>query len=247
MRRDTWHLESPELGQSGSVIAYGHWGRPVLFYPSEAGRAGDLEDRGIIHALEPAIEAGRIKVYAVDTADGASWSNASLPIEQRAQNHDRWFAWITDRVVPAIHADCSGSEPLVTAGVSMGALHARTAGLRRADLFNRVVAMSGNYDPSSWQPWGEQGMTLYFNNPHAYVPNLHGEHLEWLRGHLFVQLVVGSGAWEVESTDALPSTQQMAEALWERGIPCALDVWGTDTPHDWPSWERMAAKHLANL
>ena len=27
----------------------------------------------------------------------------------------------------------------------------------------------------------------------------------------------------------------------------SLDVWGTDTPHDWPSWHRMVLKHLATL
>ena len=36
-------LFSPAIGASGTVIAYGHWGRPVLVFPSEAGRAGDFE------------------------------------------------------------------------------------------------------------------------------------------------------------------------------------------------------------
>ena len=206
---------APSLGTSGHVVAYGHWGPPVLFFPSERGSAYDIEANGIIHVLAPAIEAGRLKVYAVDVNDGASWSNNSIPTEERARNHE--------------------------------AYHAVNLALRRADLFPRAVGMSGNYDPGSWNAWGEAGTSLYFNNPTAFVPNLHGEHLEWLRNRVFIQLVVGSGAFEEHPTRALQSSWQLAHALWDMGIPCNLDVWGTDTPHDWPSWQRMAVKHLTDL
>lgn len=244
MRRDEWQIWAPTLGMSGHVMAYGHWGTPVLFFPAEAGGAHDIEDRGMIHVLAPAIEAGRIKVYTVDTNDGSTWSNSSLPLEARAQAHELWFAWITDQVVPAIHGDCGGWTDITTAGVSMGAFHAVNAALRRADLFPRAVGMSGNYDPATWHPWGEQGMSLYFNSPLASVPNLHGDHLDWLRSRLSVQLVVGSGAFEEHPTQALPSTIAMARALWDKQLRCDLDVWGYDTPHDWSSWQQMAVKHL---
>ena len=171
----------------------------------------------------------------------------SIPSEERARRHDAYLAWITDEVAAAIHNDCGGWLPIVTAGSSMGAFHAVNLALRRADLFPHAVGMSGNYDPGSWHAWGEMGDALYFNNPAAYVPNLHGEHLDWLRGHVFIQLVVGRGQWEVHPTGALPSSWDMARALWDKGIACELDVWGEDTPHDWPSWQRMAVKHLAEL
>ena len=100
-------------------------------------------------------------------------------------------------------------------------------------------------DPDFDKTWGEMEQSLYFNNPAAYVPNLHGDHLAWLRDRVFIQLVVGSGQWEEHPTQALPSTWALAHALWDKGIPCELDVWGTDTPHDWPSWQQMAVKHLA--
>lgn len=247
MRRSEWQLWAPSLGVPGHVVAYGQWGWPVLYFPSEGGSAYDLENRGIIHSLAPIIEAGRIKVYAVDVNDGDSWSNRSIPSEERAARYDAYFAWITDEVAPAIHRDCGGWQPIVTAGASMGAFHAVNAALRRADLFPHALGMSGNYDPGSWHPWGQFGDHLYFNNPAAYVPNLHGDHLDWLRSRLFIQLAVGSGAFEEHPTRALPGTWALAHALWAKGIRCELDVWGTDTPHDWPSWQRMAAKHLSHL
>jgi esterase/lipase superfamily enzyme len=77
--------------------------------------------------------------------------------------------------------------------------------------------------------------------------HLHGDHLDWLRSTVFVQLCVGTGAWEVHPTQALPSTHALADLLQAKGIPHSLDVWGEDTPHDWPSWARMAALHLGAL
>src|SRR4051794_9537512 len=167
MRRDIWTVPAPSLFGEGRVIAYGHWGQPVLFFPAEGGSAVDLEERGIIHALTEPIEAGRLKVYAVDSHDGSTWSDHSLELEERAQRHEGYHRWITDQVATAIHADCGGAVPIATAGASLGAFHAVNVALRRADLFPHALGMSGNYDPTSWNGWGARGDALYFNSPFA--------------------------------------------------------------------------------
>ncbi len=119
--------------------------------------------------------------------------------------------------------------------------------LRRADLFPHAVGMSGNYDPTTWNGWGEQGDAVYFNNPFAYLQHMHGDHLDWLRRTVFIQLAVGRGAYEEHPTQALPSTCGLAGLLGAKGIHHGLDIWGEDTPHDWPSWARMASLHLGSL
>ena len=61
-------------------------------------------------------------------------------------------------------------------------------------------------------------------------------------------LAVGTGMWEDDSASgALGATLRFAALLAEKGIPHELDVWGSDTPHDWPAWSRMLAKYLARL
>jgi esterase/lipase superfamily enzyme len=237
MRRD-----QHEIG-GGTLIAYGHYGRPFLVFPSEQGRAWDFESNGMIDAVRPLIDDGRAKLYCVDSFDAASWSNESLPLEQRAQQHGVYESWIMNDIVPAIHADCGGPQDIGTLGCSLGAFHAVLFGLRRADLFPFAFGMSGNYDASSWNGWGERGDAAYFANPIDFVPNLHGDHLDWLRDRLSILLVVGQGQWE-DTTGSLPSTQHFAHLLREKGLRCELDMWGHDVPHDWPSWRAQLGHHL---
>ncbi|MGH8968232.1 MAG: hypothetical protein ACRDXB_23300 [Actinomycetes bacterium] len=81
MRRDQY-----EVG-GGTVIAYGHYGRPFLVFPSEQGRASDFEANGMIEAVRQLVDDGRAKLYCVDSFDAGSWSNRSLPLEERARRH----------------------------------------------------------------------------------------------------------------------------------------------------------------
>ena len=148
--------------------------------------------------------------------------------------------------MPFVHGDCGGPTGVLTTGVSMGAFHAANFALRRADLFPRALCLSGNYDPSTWHGWGEQGEALYLQNPTAYVPGLHGDHLEWLRHHVRLTLVCGQGMWE-DTTGALNSTRTLAGLLAGKGIPHELDVWGYDVAHDWPWWRRQLAHHLHRI
>jgi esterase/lipase superfamily enzyme len=232
-----------ELGPA-TLIAYGHYGRSVLVFPSEQGRAWDFESNGMVGAVADLVDAGRVKLYCVDSGDGFSWSNAAEPIEERARRHDAYEQWILDTVVPWIADDSGGAVEIATLGCSLGAYHAANIALRHADVFPLALCLSGNYDPTGWNAWGDPADTTYFHNPMAYVGNLHGDHLEWLRRQVSLLLVVGQGSWEVDPTGSLPSTRAFAELLSSKGIRHELDVWGYDVPHDWPSWRAQLRHHL---
>jgi esterase/lipase superfamily enzyme len=244
MRREVHEVWAPSSGHSATVAVYGHWGRPVLVFPSEQGRAVDFENNGMVDAVADLVEVGRVKLYCVDSFDAMSWSNRDLPLEERAQRHGAYEAWVLDEVVPRVHSDCGGPIDVITTGCSMGAFHALNFAFKRADLFPMAMCFSGNYDSASWHGWGARGSASYFNNPSDYVGHLHGDHLAWLRDRLSVLLVVGRGAFEVHPTQALPSTQHMGALLADKGIRHELDVWGEDSPHDWSSWARQLRTHL---
>lgn len=224
------------------MLAYGHYGRPLLVFPSEQGHCNDYEDRMMIASMAHLIDSGRLKVYCIDSYDAQSWQDKSVPLEERARRHGRYEEWVIDHVVPWIFDDCGGSREIMVTGCSFGAYHAANFALKRADLFPVALCQSGVYDVSA-VGWGERGDATYFNNPMDYVPHLEGDHLMWLRDRVRIQLVCGQGQWE-DTTGALDSTKAFARLLADKGIPHELDLWGHDVPHDWPSWRDQIAYHM---
>jgi esterase/lipase superfamily enzyme len=226
-----------------NILRYGHWGRPVLVFPSEQGKAQDFYHNGMVAAISGLLDSGRVKLYCVDSYDAESWSNRGISLEDRAREHGRYESWIVKDVVGEIYADCGGPLEIATLGCSLGAFHAANFALKRADLFPLALCFSGNYDPASWDAWGERGDAAYFNNPMDYVGPMNGDHLAWLRDRVSLLLVCGQGQWE-DTTGSLRSTKEFAALLGSKGIRHELDLWGHDIPHDWPSWRAQLAHHM---
>ena len=243
MERRSVRLGVPGHDGDLEVVRWGHWGRPVLLFPSEAGSAHDAEGNGMLEAVAPLVESGRVSLFCVDSLDGFSWSDTSLPTEERARRGGAYTAWLSEAVLPWVQEQTGGGE-VVAVGPSLGAYHAVHLALSRADVVPVAIGLSGSYDPSTWNPWGETGDATYFANPVAYVANAGGEHLDWLRSRVSLLLVVGQGAFEVSPTRSLPGTHAFADVLARQGIRHELDVWGHDSAHDWPWWSRQIAHHL---
>jgi esterase/lipase superfamily enzyme len=228
----------------GSVLAYGHYGRPVVAFPSEQGEAWQWEERGMVDSVSGLLDDGRIKLYCAPSYDAESWGRRDLPLEEQARRHQHYEWWVVSRLVPFVQAD-SQTDELVVAGCSLGAYHAANLCLKRADLMPAALCMSGVYDVAA-QGWGERGDALYFSNPMDYVANLQGDHLDWLRSRASLLLVCGQGQWE-DTTGALDSTVRFGALLAAKGIRHEVDLWGHDVPHDWPSWRSQLAHHLPGL
>ena len=242
MRRDVVELWSPELSWSPRVIAYGSYGRPVLVFPSSEGRAEDYESNGMVDAVRPLIDQGRVKLYCLDSWDSGSWYRDDLPLEERARRHEAYERWVVEGAVPYVDADCGGRQDMVVTGCSFGAYHAANLALRRADLFPLALCFSGVYDLSVLG-WGERGTSFHLNNPLWSLGAAEGEHLDWLRSRLSLLLVCGQGQWE-DTTGALDSTRAFGRVCSEKGLRVEVDLWGHDVPHDWPSWRAQLAHHL---
>jgi esterase/lipase superfamily enzyme len=229
------------------VVRYGTWGRPVLLFPSEAGTARDAEGNGMLDAVRPLVDAGLVSLFSVDSLDGWSWSDDTAPTEERARRGQAYTAWLSEAVLPWVVEQCGDGQEAITVGVSLGAYHAVHLTLQRADVAPLAIGLSGNYDPSTWNGWGEVGDATYFANPTAYVANMEGDHLEWVRSRVSILLVVGQGAFEESPTRSLSATRAFADLLRRKGIRHELDVWGHDSAHDWPWWQRQLAHHLSRF
>ena len=250
MRKDDEvHGERVELSVPGSdhrlgVIRHGHYGRPVLVFPSEGGRAEDFADYGMVSAVQWLVDEGRVTFFCVDSLDAGPQPDRSVSIEERTQSHALYQGWLEQAVVPAVFEILGGHEDIITLGASIGAYHAMQFAFQRADLAPLAIGLSGNYDLGTWRSWGARGDGAYFTNPTDYVASLDEDHLDWLRQRLSILLVCGQGDWENHPTGALPSTRRFAELLSGKGIAHQLDLWGDDVSHDWPWWRRQLAHHL---
>ncbi len=124
MQRRLETIYSPAIGRQIQVLAFGHYGAPVIAFPSGGGKFFDFEDNGMITAVSPLIESGKIKVYCPESLDNESWLNDSIDPHWRAVRHNAYQDFITQDLVAAIRVDCRDENiRIALTGVSLGAFH----------------------------------------------------------------------------------------------------------------------------
>jgi esterase/lipase superfamily enzyme len=73
------------------LTRWGHYGMPVLLFPTAGGDAGEAERMQLIGALWELIESGRIKVYSCDSVWGeALLSRQHSPLHYLPDLDDGW-------------------------------------------------------------------------------------------------------------------------------------------------------------
>jgi esterase/lipase superfamily enzyme len=235
----SWY--SARVEQEIGLVRWGHWGQPVLVFPTAGGDAEEIERMHLIGALMPLIEAGRIKVYSCDNLAGRAFAARTGSIEYRTALLNRFQQAVAEEVVPAIRADCreAGVE-VVAAGASLGAFMAVAVAARYPWAFRAAVGMSGSYDLERvFEFKGDE--SCYFATPMSFLPGLGGELLELLRRRYFV-LAYGGGRWENPE-----DSWRLAGVLGGKGIPNRVDPWGPEYDHDWPTWRQMLPLYLDDL
>ncbi|MCS6789707.1 MAG: alpha/beta hydrolase-fold protein [Bacteroidia bacterium] len=231
MRIEHRSWEVPYLVHPMGVNRYGHAGAPFLAFPAQESGHRNLEEFGLIDAIRPFIEEGKVQFFTVDSYDAESWTSRDLPMPERGPRHEAFVKFIREEVIPYIRSFTD--QPIWTTGVSMGAYHAANFIFRFPHDFGGVIALSGVYELSGFL--GEYSDEwVYYNSPLWFLPNLNDSYyLDELRKKKII-LCVGQGAWE---EPMLTHTRQMAEVLAHKGIPAWVDIWGHDVNHDWPWWK----------
>jgi len=240
-RLDGWH--SPALSLDMPIVSYGFRGRPLLLFPTAAADYLENERFFLVKAIEPALMAGQVRVFSIDSINRYAWMNPEVPVGEQARRQALYSTYVEEEVVPYIRHVCGDhGVRIATAGASFGAFHAANMLFRRPDCFDAVLGMSGFYDlePDYLKGYGDDH--CYQNNPGWYLRDLAGERLERLRTSCRIVLVSGQGAYEQPS-----ASQHLAGLLAERGIPHELDLWGHDVNHDWPWWRKMLPHYLGRL
>lgn len=234
MRREITSWYSPALNKEMPVASYGHYGFAVLLIPTAAADYLEYERFQLIQSLEPMINEGKFRVFSIDSINRESWLNYQMEPAHRAIRHNQFNEYVFNEVIPFIRNATSNETFIYTCGASFGALHAMNLFLKRPDIINGSISMSGVYDLTEYTRgyWDEQ---VYFNSPIHYIPNLENPfYLDKIRASHHIHIYTGSGQYE--EPDA---SRRFASVLFSKGIWCDLDIWDADVTHDWPAWRAM--------
>ena len=224
------------------MARWGHWGQPVLLFPTAGGDAEEVERMHLIAALGPLIEAGRIKIYSCDSVAGRALAEKAGSVEHRCWLMKQFGEYVANEAVPAIRTDCNNDRvEIIAAGGSIGAFNAVAALCRYPELFSAAIGMSGSYDLE--RLLGFTGNEDYYiSAPICFLPNLgSGPMLDRLRQR-FILLAHGQGRWENPD-----ESWHMAGALGAKGIPNRVDPWSAGHDHDWATWREMLPGYLDEL
>ena len=238
---------SRHLNRDMNLNVYGHWGKPFVVFPCSRGRWFDFEGMGMTTAIAEFIQAGKVKLFTIDSVDAESWYDWSAPPAERNSRHEAYDRYVVDEVVPFVRTHCRtpGERPMAT-GCSMGAYHAVNAFLKHPDAFGGTIALSGLYrlDRAEFGLSSADLPAIYFNSPLSYLPGItDAGTLDRYRDSRII-VCTGRGAWE---TEALEDTRALDRCFREKSIPAWVDVWGEDVNHDWPWWYRQMSYFLGNL
>ena len=240
-RPDGWH--SPTLDLPMPIVTYGERGHPLLLFPTAAADFLENERFFLVKSIEPAILAGHVRVFSIDSINRLAWMDSKIPVPEQARRQNLYARYIEDEVAPYVRHMCGDpSVRIVTTGASFGAFHAANTLFRRPDLFNGLIGMSGFYDLEPDYLKGYSDDNVYFNNPMWYVRQLAGPALETIQQACRIVLVSGRGAYESPA-----ASQRFSDLLNEKRIPHLMDFWGPDVNHDWPWWRRMLPYYLDRL
>jgi esterase/lipase superfamily enzyme len=241
MRKDWFGWTTHRLPVPARVVRYGHFGRPVLLYATAGGDCEEAERNGLIGALAGLIDAGRIKVYSIDSVAGQHWLSRHHSPEYCSKVQNLFDAYVYEEVVPLVRHDCASQDiELIATGASIGAFNAVAALCRHPDAFRVALGMSGTYDLSGYLH-GDWFEDFYFSSPMHFLPGLSGWQLDRLRERMVI-LASGEGRWEDTG-----ESWRMARLLGDKGVPNRVDLWGTNYDHDWPSWREMLPRYLWEL
>lgn len=239
MNRELDNWFSPALQKDMPIVSYGHYGFALLLVPTAAADYLEYERFQMLDAMAPWIESGKVKVFSINSINNESWLSNNIEGAHKAIRHNQFNEYVFNEVVPYIKSKTSDDTPIILSGASFGALHSMNLFLKRPDLIDGVIAMSGVYNLSEYTK-GYYDEQVYFNSPQHYMPNLTDHNiLEQIRKSRHIHILTGSGDYEDPN-----ASREFAGILYNKGITYELDIWDSSWKHDWPTWRVMLPHYL---
>ncbi len=241
MNREYHRWYSPHLGRDMELLVFGHAGAKVLVFPTRAARFHEYENLRIVETLRHKIEAGELQLFCVDSIDEESFYAFWVRPRDRVVRHMAYEEYIVREVVPFMN-EKNNTPYTISHGCSMGAFHAANVAFRHPDLFQKLAAFSGRYDPTLEVEHfkdlldGHRDHNVFSNSPVNYLPYVDGWRLDLLR-QMEIVLVIG------REDPFLENNHHLSRVLTDKEIPHTLVEW-EDRAHRGYYWRRMAPQYL---
>lgn len=234
----SWY--SHRVKREVKMARWGHYGTPVLLFPTAGGDCEEIERFWMIKVVLPLIEAGKIKVYSCDSVAGRAMVEQEGGPAHRMWVLNQFHQYIRHELVPAIRTDCNDPNvEIISTGASIGAFHAAAVLCRFPDVFQKAICMSGTYDILRFLKSERYTEDYFVSSPLQFVPTLAGPHLDKLRTRF---CLIASGEGRAED---ISESWDLARVLGSQRIPNYMDSWGKNWHHDWETWREMLPKYLA--
>jgi esterase/lipase superfamily enzyme len=233
---------SDRMQRESKLVRWGHFGKPVLIFPTAGGDAEEIERWHLVGSVRSLLEAGKIKVYSCDSVAGQAMVSQEGTPQHRMWLINMFHQYIRHEVLPAIRIDCNDSEAtVIAAGSSIGAFHAAAMVCRFPNLFSQALCASGTYKLERFLKSNDLTQDFLVSSPMHFLPSLGpGPHLDLLRTRF---ILIASGEGRAED---IGESWALANVLGQKGIPNRVDSWGRDWNHDWPTWREMFPKYLGD-
>jgi esterase/lipase superfamily enzyme len=222
------------LGRDIDLLISGHYGYPILMFPTSMGNYLQNKDFGLNDAVGHLVDDGKIKLYNVDSIDFQSFYAKDLSPHDKIYNYELYTRFLKDELVPAIQKEC-GVHRIAVAGASFGGFHAANFAFKNPDLVAYMFSMGGAFNINSFMK-GYHDDNVYFNNPVAFMQNAES----WKFNHM--SIVLGTSDWDICRKDNV----EMSQLLASKNINHWYDEkkWAN---HDWPIWRQMFAEYVGKI
>jgi len=213
---------------------FGHYGVPVIVFPTTLGRYHEAKDMGLINAVKPLIEGGKAIVYCPDTLNHESWYSKHLHPADMVRTHAAYDRFVRNELVPMLQ-ERHNTHHVVVAGCSFGGYTAANFAFKHPDVVKALISMSGSFDIKSFMR-GYYDQEVYLNNPIDFIAQAHNPAI-WQMG-----IILGTSEWDI----CRPANERMSKLLEQKNISHWLDMKGW-VEHDWPLWCSMFPEYLGRV
>ncbi len=247
MKKRLERVQSPQLGRAVSLWSYGHWGPPLVVFPTAAGFAHEWEAQGMVEALAPWLEAGKLKLYCPESNVAEAWTKKENDAAWRIQRHDA-LREVGRRDAGAAHPrglQQSGGQPGDEPDDRRGEPGRLLLGEHRAQVPGDLPLGAVHERPLPYDPL-HRGLLEPRRLPQQSArlcPGIRAANRS--TACAATPTSPWSAARERSKRAASRRPRRSAICSKARAFPHDRDIWGYDVAHNWAWWKRQAQYHLS--